>query len=50
MTSAKAARLRRHIETAFPEAMTDGYQHLTEAMPNQAKDRHVAAIGVFVGA
>lgn len=50
MTSAKAARLRRHIETAFPEAMTDGYQHLTGAMPNQAKDRHVAAVGVFVGA
>jgi predicted nucleic acid-binding protein len=50
LTAAKTARLRRHIETAFPEAMTDGYQHLTEAMPNQAKDRHVAAVGVFVGA
>lgn len=50
MFGAKAARLRSHIETAFPEEMTDGYQHLTDAMPNQAKDRHVAAVGVFVGA
>jgi hypothetical protein len=50
LTAAKTARLRRHIETELPEAMTDGYQHLSEAMPKQAKDRHVAAVGVFVGA
>jgi len=50
VSGGKVERLRNFLLTAFPEAMTDGYQHLTDQMQNQIKDRHVAALGYFVQA
>ena len=34
------------IERHFPEARVDGFDHLTPAMPNHPKDRHVLAAAV----
>lgn len=42
--AAKAARLREHMERFFPEAMVTDYERLIDAMPNDPKDRHVAAV------
>jgi len=38
------------METAFPSALVDNYQHLTSTMPNHVKDRHVAAAATAIGA
>jgi predicted nucleic acid-binding protein len=46
----KAARLRATMEKYFPEADVRGYQSLVGAMPNDPKDRHVAAAAVKAGA
>ena len=45
-----AARLRRQMEAAFPDAMVDDYARHIPEMPNHAKDRHVAAAAVAIGA
>ena len=50
MSAKKATRLRAHMERYFPEAMVTGYERLVDAMPNDPKDRHVAAAAVQVGA
>jgi predicted nucleic acid-binding protein len=46
----KAARLRATMEKYFPEADVRGYQPLVDVMPNDPKDRHVAAAAVKAGA
>ncbi len=46
----QALRLRRAMEEAFPDAEITGYQHLTPAMQNDKKDRHVVAAAVMAGA
>jgi len=50
MSADKAARLRSHMERYFPEAMVTNYEGLIDAMPNDPKDRHVAAAAVQAGA
>lgn len=50
VTSDQAERLRRAMNTAFPEALVTGYAAFVEAMPNDAKDRHVTATAVKVAA
>jgi predicted nucleic acid-binding protein len=35
------------MESTFPEAMIQGYDSLTDSMPNNQKDRHVLAAAVF---
>jgi len=49
-TPDQATRLRTAMSRAFPEAFVAGYEHLTAAMPNDAKDRHVVAAAVKAGA
>jgi predicted nucleic acid-binding protein len=46
----QANRLRDAMTAAFPEAMVTDFDHLIHAMPNQEKDRHVAAAAEKVGA
>ena len=50
MTDEQAAKLRGAMTGAFPEAMVTDYANLIPAMPNDAKDRHVTAAAVKVGA
>jgi len=50
MPAEKAARLREHMERFFPDAMVTDYEHLIDAMPNDPKDRHVAAAAVQASA
>ncbi len=50
MTEVQAARLRREMEKAFPEAMATGYGRLIAQMKNEPEDRHVAAAAVKAGA
>jgi hypothetical protein len=50
MSADKASRLRNQMERFFPEADVVDYQPLVAAMPNHAKDRHVAAAAVKAGA
>lgn len=47
---AHANKLRSTIEAAFPDAMVSGFEFLIDAMPNQEKDRHVAAVAVRASA
>lgn len=49
-TAAQAASLRAAMETAFPDAMVTGYQRRIREMPNDPKDRHVAAAAIHGGA
>lgn len=42
-------RLRR-MESAFPEALVEGYQALIPSMKNDPKDRHVLAAAIKCGA
>ena len=49
-TDTGATKLRKAMTEAFPEAMVTGYANLISAMPNDAKDRHVAAAAVKAGA
>lgn len=50
MPEDRASRLRSIMEREFPEAEVAGYEHLIDAMPNDPKDRHVAAAAVKAGA
>jgi hypothetical protein len=50
MSAARANRLIAVMNTAFPDAMVEGYADLIEAMPCHPKDRHVAAAAVRVEA
>jgi predicted nucleic acid-binding protein len=50
ISPAQANRLRDAMTAAFPEAMVTDFDHLIHAMPNQEKDRHVAAAAEKVGA
>ena len=45
-TAEQATRLMAVMQRAFPEALVSGHEALTPTMPNQAKDRHVAAAAV----
>ncbi len=42
----RAAKRRRTMETAFPEAMVSGYERIVDGMENDPKDRHVLAAAV----
>ncbi len=35
------------MESAFPEAMIQGYESLVDSMPNNPKDRHILAAAVY---
>lgn len=50
MTGEKAKHLVEEMSLAFPAALVEDYQHLTPAMRNHKKDRHVAAAAVKAGA
>jgi predicted nucleic acid-binding protein len=50
ITEPQAKRLISTMQRAFPEAMVTGHEPLIETMPNQEKDRHVAAAAVEAGA
>lgn len=50
MNEEQALRLTGAMASAFPEALVDGYELLVPAMPNNEKDRHVAAAAVKAGA
>lgn len=49
-TRTQAQRLLNVLREVFPEAIAQGYEHLIPDMPIQAKDRHVLAAAVGVGA
>lgn len=48
--SDQAAHLMAAMRNAFPEAMVRGHEDLISAMPNDEKDRHVAAAAIKAGA
>lgn len=50
VTVPNAAKLRAQMEKFFPDADVEGYEPLIAAMPNDPKDRHVAAVAVKAGA
>lgn len=50
ITETQADRLISTMQRAFPEAMVSGHEPLIATMPNQEKDRHVAAAAVRAGA
>lgn len=50
MRPEQGARLRATMEQPFPEAEVTGYESLVAAMPNDPKDRHVAAAALKAGA
>lgn len=50
ITDEQAKRLRKAMTDAFPESMVTSYEALIDAMPNQKKDRHVAAAAIKAGA
>ena len=50
MSEQQAERLRKVLCRAFPEASVVGYEPLIDAMLNDDKDRHVAAVAVRAGA
>jgi len=50
VTVEQGARLRVTMERAFPEAEVMGYEPLISGMPNDPKDRHVAAAALKAGA
>jgi predicted nucleic acid-binding protein len=45
-----ATRLVEQMKIAFPEALVTGHELLVDAMPNDVKDRHVAAAAVKAAA
>ncbi|MEQ8978737.1 MAG: PIN domain-containing protein [Deltaproteobacteria bacterium] len=49
-TAEQAAGLRAQMTRFFPEALVTDYEVLIDAMPNDEKDRHVAAAAVKAGA
>ncbi|MCA9541512.1 MAG: PIN domain-containing protein [Myxococcales bacterium] len=50
MTAAQAAHLVAAMRDAFREAQVIDYERLIPSMPNQTKDRHVAAAAIKAGA
>jgi len=50
VTNAQASKLRNAMTSHFPEAMVTGHEPLIHGMPNDEKDRHVAAAAVKAGA
>ncbi|MEM7130689.1 MAG: PIN domain-containing protein [Chloroflexota bacterium] len=50
ITQAQADYLLNAMRRAFPDAMVTGHEPLIETMPNDEKDRHVAAAAVKVSA
>ena len=48
--AASATRLVAQMNEAFEDALVEGWEPLEAAMPNDAKDRHVVAVAVHVGA
>lgn len=46
MTDEQATGLMAEMRKAFPEAIVRGYESLIPSMPNERKDRHVAAVAV----
>lgn len=50
MNDEQAAHLMAAMRAAFPEALVRGHEELTGSMPNEKKDRHVAAVAVKAGA
>lgn len=50
MNNEQAAHLMAAMRNAFPEAIVHDYEALVSAMPNEEKDRHVAAVAVKAGA
>ncbi len=46
MTQVQSNRLMAAMHSAFPDALVEGYEGLVDSMPNQEKDRHVAAAAV----
>lgn len=49
-TEEQAERLMATMRRAFPEATVRGHEPLVDAMPNDPKDRHVAAAAIKAGA
>lgn len=50
VSAEQARRLVAQMATAFPEALVEGWEGLEAAMPNDPKDRHVAATASHCGA
>lgn len=50
MTNEQAEHLVSEMSAAFPAALVEDYDHLTPAMRNNEKDRHVTAAAVKAGA
>lgn len=50
MPPEKAQALRQAMESAFPDAMIEGWKGIEAEMPNHPKDRHVAAAAMTVAA
>lgn len=50
MASEKARGLRQAMESAFPDAMIEGWENIEAEMPNHPKDRHVAAAAATIAA
>jgi hypothetical protein len=50
MSPERAKRLVEVMSAAFPDAMVNDFSHLVDQMPCHAKDRHVAAAALHVGA
>lgn len=50
MNDEQAAHLMAAMRNAFPEALVRGHEALIPSMPNDEKDRHVAAVAVKAGA
>ncbi len=50
MVAGKARGLRQIMESAFPDAMVEGWEDIEAEMPNHPKDRHVAAAAVTIAA
>ena len=50
MTNAKAVRLQKMLENAFPEAMVEVPTELVQVMSNDPGDRHVLAAAVVAKA
>lgn len=50
MKDHQAETLTQRMSAIFPEALVEGYELLVSAMPNDPKDRHVAAVAVKIGA
>lgn len=50
MNDEQAAHLMAAMRNAFPEALVRGHEELIPSMPNDEKDRHVAAAAVKAGA